>query len=218
MLTLNLRGPALYSTPQSVPQAEYYTGPDSLFSSQVPPYVVSVAGVRKSPINIVFIAEPKALASCLMAAEWHPADEVQLSSVLGAYKDVLLQRGNSSAPLSPRFWHDNPPTQQWSKPDTANMVFDRSFLRIWRASFLTKGGQTVHVGSVGHETLPAWHLVPRPDTSFKMVQARLVESLRQAGCVQQTETIDLNPIDEPFHLGLIYEGGISVIHLTTRRQ
>lgn len=216
-LRLNAQPPLLSyeSAPASGP--EQYTGPQQLFSAPDASYALSVTGNRKAPINLVFLATPSSLDSCLQAAGWHAAKTTRWQTVFEAYRDVLLNRGNPAAPMSPWFWNDRTPIQQWSRPDGPDRVFDRSFLRIWRTSLTAAGGTDVLVASTGHERLPSWHLVPEVDAAFDHSRGQLLKQLAQTGGVAGTELFGVPDDKNASRTGLLYEGERSVVRLKACR-
>ncbi|MFC6684028.1 LssY C-terminal domain-containing protein [Marinobacter koreensis] len=176
-----------------------------------------MTGTRKAPINLVFLATPSSLDSCLRAAGWHAAQTTRWQTVFEAYRDVLLSRGNPAAPLSPWFWSDRTPLQQWSRPDGPDRVFDRSFLRIWRTSLTAAGGTDVLVASTGHEHLPSWHLVPEVDAAFDHSRGQLLKQLAQTRGVAGTEPFEVPDDKNASRTGPLYEGERSVVRLKACR-
>ncbi len=215
ILKMNLSSPFPDRTTAPPLVAGQYLGPDQLFSGEESGYAISVAGVRKSPINLVIQAQPEVLRSCLNAAGWHPADKTTWRNVFRAYRDALARHYNPGAPLAPWFWQENPQSQQWSQPDAHNLVFDRHFLRIWATDFKTVTGLTVFMASTGHETLPEWHLIPQPDPVFDPSRIRLIEQLRTAGGVESEAPISLPVVHSQANGGMDYEGGRSVLTLSS---
>jgi len=218
ILQMNLHPPFPGASAAPVAAATRYQEPGQLFVGAESEYALSVAGVRKSPINLVFQASPSVLESCLKAAGWYPADPTHWRTVIRAYRDALLRHGNPGAPLSPWFWRDIPQSQQWSRPDSKDQVFDRHFLRIWQTPYTTRTGLTVFAASTGHERLPAWHLVPQPDSAFDAARAQLIGQLRAAGGVAGETPLTLPPAQHQTASGLVYEGGRSAVTLTGCRQ
>lgn len=213
LLAPNLNPPLLTASSAPVEQSQTYDGPQQLFPKQAPEYALSVAGERKSPINMMLITSPKTLESCLRAADWHPADETRWQTVLAAYRDVMMHRGNPTAPLSPWFWRDRTPWQQWSRIDGPDQVFNRSFLRIWQTPYKTGSGENVLVASTGHESLPSGHLIPRPDANFAVASKQLVDSLRSAGGVAGANTLNLTAERVQASNRLAYDGKFSIVRL-----
>lgn len=209
----NLQPPFLGLTAEKPLASSQYEKPVQLFANANSEYAISVAGVRKAPINLVFQADPAVLTSCLQASGWHRAAPTDWGSVILAYRDAFLHRQNPAAPLAPWFWHDNPQTQQWSKPDGKDQVFDRHFLRIWQTPYYTPSGLGVYAASAGHEQLPAWHLVPQPDMAFDSTRKALVGQLRAAGGVVSALALTLPARRDSAGSGLVYEGERSLVTL-----
>jgi len=182
-------------------------------------YATSVIGQRKAPLNILFLArDTRQLLSCLRQAGWFRARPIGWAAVVGAYFDVLQHRGDGRAPLSPWFWQDRPQTLGLVRPDNPRTVFDRQFLRIWKTETGLANGSLVFVAAIGHERLPAWHLVPTRDNQFdgprQTLARQLVSSI--SGTRQQTLTFP-SSVAPAGPQGLDYEGGLSVIDLRNSR-
>lgn len=172
----------------TIATATFDANPNILFKHPKSDQAISMIGERKASINLVFLAKPEDLQTCLRAAGWHAVQRANMTRLVQAYWDHFMNKPNPTAPLSPWFWQDNPQYQQWSQPDGNHRVFDRYFFRVWKTDYSAKSGLNVYVATTGHERLPTQHIVPIVDQTFDAARTRLVNQLSKAGGIVEQDT------------------------------
>ncbi|MBI1812761.1 LssY C-terminal domain-containing protein [Candidatus Peregrinibacteria bacterium] len=157
----------------------------------LPFYTETLIGTHQEPINLIVVASQQCLINALSGAHWSLADTVSFHSLKQAAKAVLLNQGDSTAPMTPSFYDTRPHDLGFEKETPTQTVRARHHARFWRTRYDTGSG-ALFVGTVSLDTGVKWGgithtIAPDIDTERSLI----VSDLKQAGFIASEQEISL---------------------------
>ncbi len=140
---------------------------------------------RGDPINIAIVGTQAELEAAMRSAGWVQADKAARASDIAIAKSVLLDRPDSTAPLSPLYLFDRPQDFSFER-EVGKSARSRHHARFWLARDIKHGGRPVWLGDatfdlragVTSTLLPTHHIAPDVDQERDTLVANLESAKR----------------------------------------
>lgn len=180
LLALLLVGAVWLATHEVAPRLlAHYEGFPSLVTA--PKYTTGPSGARGDPVNVAVVGSRAELDSAFRAANWKIPDSLSRASDVAIAKSVLLNRPDSTAPLSNLFLlgrRQDVAFEQELGPSARR----RHHVRFWRDTAHSYEGRDVWLGAatldaragMSHRALrPTHHIAPDIDEERDTIEAAL---------------------------------------------
>ena len=150
----------------------------------------SARGLAADPVNVAIVGSAAEVAGAFTRAQWKPADSLSRRSDLGIARSVLLNRPDSTAPVSSLYLFGRRQDLAFEL-QVGSSARHRHHVRLWQVSRLWYQGRPVWLGAatfdeavgVSHRGLhPTHHIAPDVDAERDALEAMLA----WAGQVQAT--------------------------------
>lgn len=147
-------------------------------------------GAAADPVNLAFVGTEAEIAQAMRLIRWTPAESLSRASDVAIAKSVLLNRPDSSAPVSDLQLLGRKQDRAFEQ-EVGPSARRRHHLRLWLDAGVTYGGRPVWLGAatydasagISHRALrPTHHIAPDVDEERDGLEARLAG----AGQVAQT--------------------------------
>jgi hypothetical protein len=149
--------------------------------ASVPKRTVNAKGAEADPVNVAVVGTPDEIKTAFHAARWMLADSISRASDFAIAKSVLLNRPDSTAPVSPLFLFGRRQDLAFEQ-EVGPSARRRHHIRLWRAVGLSYEGRTVWIGDatfdlragVSHRGLhPTHHIAPDIDEERDSLETAL---------------------------------------------
>ena len=136
-----------------------------------PKLTKNVKGVFGDPVNVAFVGTETEVTNAFRAAGWAAADSLSRASKLAIAKSVLLNRPDSTAPVSSLFLFGRRQDLAFEQ-EVGQSARRRHHARLWNDSAARYNGRPVWIGSatydlrvgISHRGLhPTHHIAPDVD-------------------------------------------------------
>jgi LssY C-terminus len=136
-----------------------------------PKLTKNAKGVAGDPVNVAFVGTESEVTNAFRAAVWVLADSLSRASKLAIAKSVLLNRPDSTAPVSSLFLYGRRQDLAFEQ-EVGNSARRRHHVRLWNDSAATYEGRPTWIGSatydlrvgISHRGLhPTHHIAPDID-------------------------------------------------------
>jgi hypothetical protein len=150
-------------------------------------------GIHGDPVNLALLGSETNLIHAMIAAGWHAADPITLSSSLRIAADSVFRRPDSQAPVSDLFLFGRKQDLAFEQP-VGNSPRQRHHVRFWRWDRLHDNrevwfGAATFDERVGlsHDTAQITHHIgPEVDAERELI----MKQLQQAGWTQEAYYVD----------------------------
>ena len=158
--------------------------------ADAPTRSANASGHAADPVNIAFVGTAAEISTALRAAGWSAADTLSRASDVAIVKSVLLNRPDSTAPVSTLFLFGHRQDLAFER-EVGSSARHRHHVRLWLDSHVTYEGRRVWLAAatydasagVSHRTLrPTHHIAPDIDEERDGLEA----ALARAGQVVET--------------------------------
>ena len=153
--------------------------------AQVPKRSVNAKGVEGDPINVAIVAtSDSALSDAMRRAGWVEAQPVTRASSIGIAKSVLLNRPDSSAPVSPLYLFGRQQDHAFER-EAGPSARSRHHVRLWLAKGISYQSRPVWIGGASFDTKagishrglhPTHHIDPDVDRERDQLGADLARA------------------------------------------
>lgn len=152
--------------------------------ADTPKRTATPSGTAADPVNIVFVGTSGEIQSAMRAAGWTPADSLSRASDIAIAKSVLLNRPDSTAPVSTLFLLGHRQDAAFEQ-EVGRSARQRHHVRLWLDPALNYQGRSVWLGSatydaragLSHRTFrPTHHIAPDVDEERDALAAALVHA------------------------------------------
>lgn len=153
-----------------------------------PKRTATPGGTPADPVNVALVGTPEEVRTAMRAAGWAPADSLSRASDLAIAKSVLLNRPDSTAPVSTQFLFGHRQDAAFEQ-QVGRSARQRHHVRFWLAPAIRYEGRAVWLGSatydaragVSHRTFrPTHHIAPDVDEEREALAAALVRAQQVA--------------------------------------
>ena len=138
--------------------------------------------VKGDPVNIAAVGSEAELTAAMRAAGWVTADKLDRASEIAIAKSVILNRPDSTAPLSPLYLFDRPQDLSFER-QVGRSARSRHHVRFWLADSVMHNGRQIWLGDatfdlragISHRGLhPTHHIAPDVDEERDTLVTNLV--------------------------------------------
>ena len=156
--------------------------------ANTPKRTATPGGTAADPVNMVLVGTAGEVQSAMRAVGWAPADSLSRASDIAIAKSVLLNRPDSTAPVSTLFLLGHRQDAAFEQ-QVGRSARQRHHVRLWLDPAITYQGRPVWLGSatydaragVSHRTFrPTHHIAPDVDEERDALAAALVHAQQVA--------------------------------------
>ncbi len=157
---------------------------------RAPKQTVNEKGIAGDPVNLALVGTETEITNAFRAAGWVAADSLSRASKLAIARSVLLNRPDSTAPVSSLFLFGRRQDLAFEQ-EVGPSARRRHHVRLWRDEAATYRGRPAWIGGatydlrvgLSHRGLhPTHHIAPDIDEE----RDRLAEALSRAGQALET--------------------------------
>ncbi len=112
----------------------------------IPGITYAADGIPGDPLNVALIGTKGEVMKVLLAAKWHPADPLSLSSCLEIAEATVLKRPYDDAPVSNLFLFGRKQDLAFEKP-VGSDPRHRHHVRFWQSDKVDSDGRPVWMGA-----------------------------------------------------------------------
>jgi hypothetical protein len=150
----------------------------------VPKRTLNARHAPADPINVALVGTAAEVTTALRLARWARADAISRASDLAIAKSVLLNRADSTAPVSPLFLFGRAQDLAFEQ-QVGPSARRRHHVRLWQAAGMDFGGRPVWIGDatfdlragISHRGLhPTHHIAPDIDEERDALEAALADA------------------------------------------
>lgn len=156
----------------------------------IPKVTVNSRGSEADPINTALIGTQAEIGNAMRAAGWAAADSLSRASKIAIAKSVLLNKPDSTAPVSPLFLFGRRQDVAYEQ-EIGNSARRRHHVRLWQVAGLLYAGRPVWIGGATFDLRagisqrglhPTHHIAPDIDQEREALES----ALARAGQAQAT--------------------------------
>jgi len=156
----------------------------------LPKVTLNSKGAAADPINVALVGTETEISNALGSVGWRSADSLSRASKIAIAQSVLLNRPDSTAPVSPLFLFGRPQDVAYEQ-EVGRSARQRHHVRLWRAGGMSYHGRPVWIGGATYDLSagishrgfhPTHHIAPDVDQEREGLEA----ALAGAGQVQET--------------------------------
>ncbi len=153
----------------------------------VPKRTLDAKGHLGDPVNVAIVASDSELTTAMRLAHWTRADSLSLRSDFGIAKSVLLDRPDSTAPVSSLFLFGRKQDVAFEQ-QVGRSARRRHHVRLWRVPGISYDGRPVWIGAATFDERagiskrgmhPTHHIAPDVDEERDALE-RALANARQA--------------------------------------
>jgi LssY C-terminus len=157
--------------------------------ASLPKRTIDGDGRAADPINLAIVGSRAELLTAMRLAGWHVADSLTRKSKIAIARSVLLDRPDSTAPVSPLYLLGREEDIAFER-EVGNSARTRHHARFWLAADASHDGRQLWIGDasfdaragLSHRTLrPTHHIAPNIDEE----RDTLVADLSRAGQIAE---------------------------------
>lgn len=150
----------------------------------IPKRTLDAAHTPADPINVALVGTLAEVTTALRLAGWTRADAISRASKFAIAKSVLLNRPDSTAPVSPLFLFGRAQDLAFEQQVGAS-ARRRHHVRLWQVAGMASGGRPVWIGDatfdlsagMSHRGLhPTHHIAPDIDEERDGLEAALADA------------------------------------------
>jgi hypothetical protein len=144
---------------------------------------MNAKGAPADPINVAFVGTVTEITRALQQVRWARADAITRASDIAIAKSVLLNRADSTAPVSPLFLFGRAQDVAFEQ-QVGPSARRRHHVRLWQVAGLAFDGRPVWIGDatfdlsagISHRGLhPTHHIAPDVDEERDALERALAE-------------------------------------------
>lgn len=162
--------------------------------ADAPKRTTTPSGTAADPVNVALVGTAGEIQSAMHAAGWAPADSLSRASGIAIAKSVLLNRPDSTAPVSTLFLLGHRQDAAFEQ-EVGRSARQRHHVRLWLDPAITYQGRPVWLGSatydaragLSHRTFrPTHHIAPDVDEERDALDAALARAQQVAQAFRVT--------------------------------
>jgi len=147
-------------------------------------YTETLIGDRQEPISfIITVSDDNKLIDDFQSAGWSMADKINVSSIIGITKAVILNQPDPKAPMTPSFWNAQVHDFGFEKSTGANNVRERHHAKFWKTNYVTKDGKHIYVGTASLDTGIKWGITHKISPDIDTEREFLFSDLQKTGTI-----------------------------------
>ena len=133
-------------------QVSSMPGIDNALFAKIPRRVNDKQGNPGDMVNFLILGSQTAMENVFTTAGWVKVDADVQGTILHGILESISKESYLTMPMSQLYLFGRPQDYGWAHAEPITVVKTRNHLRIWKAPFQIKGGETLWAGAATHDT------------------------------------------------------------------